>query len=74
VKSLLAPEEDRGTVSAALQMTGGWLSGRLEDAPEPRSRASVLQQIARLLLRVHDIESGGARCRPGGPSLISRIT
>ena len=71
MKSLLRLRRIGGTVSAALQMTGRLaFLGALEDAPDPRSRASVLQQIARLLLRVHDIEVEERGVRPGGPSLI----
>jgi len=71
VKSLLCLRRIGGTVSAALQLTGRLAFLRaLEDAPDPRSRATVLQQIARLLLRVHDIEVEESGIRPGGPSLI----
>jgi 1-acyl-sn-glycerol-3-phosphate acyltransferase len=71
VKSLLRLRRLSGTASAALQMAGRLAFLRaLEDAPDPRSRANVLQQIARLLLRVHDIEVKEQGPRPGVPSLI----
>ena len=60
-----------GTASAALQMAGRLAFLRaLEDAPDPRSRAAVLHQISRLLLRIHDIEVDEQGHLPGGPSLI----
>ena len=60
-----------GTASAALQLAGRLAVLRaLEEAPDSRSRAAVLHRIARLLLRVHDIQVEEYGPRPGGASLI----
>jgi lyso-ornithine lipid O-acyltransferase len=71
VRLLLRLRRIGGTASAALQLAGRLAFLRaLEDAPDLRSRAAVLQRIARFLLRVHDIQVEEHGSRPGGPSLI----
>jgi len=71
VKVLLRLKRIGGTASAALEMAGRLAFLRaLEDAPDPRSRATVLQQIARLLLRLHSIEVTEVGARPSGAALI----
>ena len=67
MKVLLRLKRIGGTASAALEMAGRLAFLRaLEDAPDPRSRATVLQQIARLLLRLHSIEVTEVGARPAG--------
>ena len=71
MKVLLRLKRIGGTASAALEMAGRLAFLRaLEDAPDPRSRATVLQQIARLLLRLHSIEVTEVGARPSGAALI----
>jgi lyso-ornithine lipid O-acyltransferase len=71
VKLLRRLKRIRGTASVALEMAGRLaLLGALEDVPDPRSRAIVLQQIAGLLLRIHDIEVEERGSRPARPALI----
>src|SRR5262249_54883280 len=60
-----------GAASAAVEMAGRLAVLRaLEDEPDLRSRAGVLQQIARFLLRVHDIEVEEQGHRPDGAALL----
>ena len=71
MKLLLRLRRIAGTASAALEMAGRLSFLRaLEDAPDLRARASVLQLIARMLLRVHGIEVEERGTRPAGPALI----
>jgi lyso-ornithine lipid O-acyltransferase len=60
-----------GTASAAFTMAGRLsLLRALEDEPDLRWRATLLQQVARLLLRVHDIEVEEKGVRPVGAAVI----
>jgi 1-acyl-sn-glycerol-3-phosphate acyltransferase len=60
-----------GTASVALEMASRLAFLRaLEDVPDPRSRATVLHQVSRLLLQVHAIEVEEAGERPAGAALI----
>jgi lyso-ornithine lipid O-acyltransferase len=71
MKLLLRLKRMAGTASAAWELAGRLsLLRALEDAPDLRARADVLQQIARILLRVHGIEVEERGSRPAGPALI----
>jgi lyso-ornithine lipid O-acyltransferase len=71
VKALLRLKRIGGTASAALEMAGRLAFLKtLEEAPDPRSRATVLQHIARLLLRLHSIEVTEVGAPPAKAALI----
>jgi 1-acyl-sn-glycerol-3-phosphate acyltransferase len=71
VKLRLRLKRIGGTASAALEMAGRLAFLRaLEDGPDLRSRATVLQQISRALLRIHGIEVEERGMRPAGPALL----
>jgi 1-acyl-sn-glycerol-3-phosphate acyltransferase len=60
-----------GTASVAMEMAGRLAFLRaLEDEPDLRSRATVLHQVARLLLQLHTIEVRESGQRPPRPALI----
>ena len=71
MKLLLRLTRILATASAALEMTGRLAFLRaLEDAPDARSRATVLHQTSNALLRIHGIEVEERGTRPAGPALI----
>ena len=60
-----------GTAALALEMAGRLaLLRALEDEPSLTSRAAVLQEISRVLLRLHCIEACEHGSPPEGPALI----
>lgn len=71
MKSLLRLRRIGGTASAALELAArlGFLRA-LEEVPRPRSRALVLQQMARLLLEIHGIHVDERGSCPNEPALL----
>jgi 1-acyl-sn-glycerol-3-phosphate acyltransferase len=71
VKLLLRLTRILATASAAVEMMGRLAFLRaLEDAPDARSRATVLHQTSSALLKIHGIEVEERGTRPAGPALI----